>query len=102
MPQHLKLLRLLRRAYPDIKVRVSRATLLKPKKLHGRCWKVDDGKFLLQLDRYTSGQLLTETILHEFAHAPSWDEWETTGEHGPLWGEHYAKCYQIWEQNFTG
>jgi len=99
MAQHLKLVKLLRKAYPTLKVRLGRPTI-RPE-FFGKCICRGKNDFLLQLDRSINGQTLTDTIIHEFAHCAAWDEWQSTGDHGPVWGQHYAKCYKIWEQNFT-
>lgn len=101
MYSHKKLMRLLRQAYPSLDVRLSRAKTLPA--AHGLCFCTGKNKFLIRVDRSIRGQALIDVILHEFAHCPesSWGEWLRTKEHGPLWGEHYARCYKIWEDHFT-
>jgi hypothetical protein len=43
-----------------------------------------------------------DTLVHEFAHAIAFIEWEETGQHGSIWASAYADCYRIYEKTVTG
>jgi hypothetical protein len=38
-----------------------------------------------------------DTLVHEFAHAEAFLEWEETGHHGNAWAASYARFYRVME-----
>lgn len=61
----------------------------------GHCRLVGKGRkrhFLVTLDADAPLTILSETLIHEYAHALSW---ESGWGHGRAWGAAYARCYRI-------
>jgi hypothetical protein len=90
---HRKLLKALRAACPTITVRVR---FIATPKLWGDCDR-KNGYFLVRVHPKASYKDQVDTLVHEFAHAESYLEWEETGEHGPMFGIAYAKFYRVME-----
>jgi len=67
--------------------------------LYGSCERLGRGRrrrFRITLD---PGQCETiaeavDTLLHEYAHAMSWHDVPSQGDHGDAWGLAYALCYR--------
>lgn len=57
--------------------------------------------FLVRIQKDQPIQVMLDTLVHEFAHCLSFDEWESTGEHGPRWGVALSECYRIYETVVT-
>jgi hypothetical protein len=54
--------------------------------------------FLIRVSNTLNRQEQLDTLVHEFAHAAAWIEWENTEQHGPLWGMEYSKAYNVYEK----
>jgi hypothetical protein len=89
----------LKAANPTIAVSVRRCKM--PALLLGDCSRKSD-HFLVRVsnDHPMQGQL--DTLVHEFAHAIAFIEWEETGQHGPQWAQAHLACYRIYEKTVTG
>jgi hypothetical protein len=89
----------LKAANPTITVSVRRCKM--PAGLLGDCSRKPD-RFLVRVsnDQPMQGQL--DILVHEFAHAIAWVEWENTATHGPIWASAYASCYRTYEKTVTG
>ena len=72
-----------------------------PAGLLGDCLRMD-GYFRIRIDRSRPEQVQVDTLVHEFAHAIAYLEWENTWDHGPEFGVAYADCYRIYEKTVTG
>ena len=97
---HFRALRdALKRANPTITVSVRRCKM--PAGLLGDCLRMD-GYFRIRIDRSRPEQVQVDTLVHEFAHAIAYLEWENTWDHGPEFGVAYADCYRIYEKTVTG
>jgi len=89
----------LKAANPTITVSVRRCRV--PRGLCGDCRRLSD-HFLLRVGSSQPLQGQLDTLVHEFAHAIAWVEWENTATHGPIWASAYAECYRIYEKTVTG
>jgi hypothetical protein len=88
----------LKAKHPTIAVSVRRCRM--PKRLLGDCCRQVD-HFLIRVDASQPEQGQLDTLVHEFAHAIAFLEFEETGQHGPIWASAYADCYRIYEQIAT-
>ena len=88
--------RLREHAPPLLPVRVYVRQRL-PDDHQGWCCLVYDGtrpaRFHI-LVRRAAWPTMKDAVLHEWAHALSWQEGELTEMHGPEWGLAYARVYQ--------
>ena len=89
----------LKAANPTITVSVRRCKL--PRKLCGDCDRKAN-HFLVRVASDKPLQVQLDTLVHEFAHAIAYLEWENTEDHGPEFGVAYASCYRIYEKTVTG
>ncbi len=89
----------LKAANPTIAVSVRRCRV--PGRLCGDCRRMPD-HFLIRVDSQATLQVQLDTLVHEFAHAIAYLEWENTEDHGPEFGVAYASCYRIYEKTVTG
>jgi len=96
-----KLTRILKQAYPQYTITVRRRT--QPDA--GNCWRSNDddpNEFKITIDRSLGEDAACDALMHEFAHCPSYDEWERTGEeHNPVWAYHHGECYKLFVENCT-
>ncbi len=53
----------------------------------------DGEKFIIRMHRDAEYAVLIDVLIHEWAHTLVWDA-ATEGDHGPLWGTAYARCYR--------
>lgn len=97
-PTLAKLLAALKTRYPQYAVHVRRCRM--PRGLAGQCYKYKDG-WRIDLDSKMDEPSTLAWATHEFAHVPSWPEWERTGKHGRSWSWHYKCCYNIYERIVT-
>ena len=88
----------LKAKHPTIAVSVRRCKM--PESLLGDCLRMD-GYFRIRIDASQPEQGQLDTLVHEFAHAIAFIEFEETGQHGPIWASAYADCYRIYEQTAT-
>lgn len=95
MELYRKVTNALKQSYPEFTVSVRRVKV--PKGIAGDCHK-SNGIYKIRIDRELNETSAIDTLLHEFAHVPSWSEWCKHELHGPQWADHYAKCYRIYEQ----
>ncbi len=98
MKMYRKLLKLLRAKYPQYDIRVRRSKIKEG--WVGRCWKDSNGVFRILIDPTLKESTACDTLCHEIAHVPSWPEFEAGIDHGPMWGEHYGQCYNLWIDTF--
>jgi len=91
---HHKLIRALKAACPTITVKVRIGPIAK--RLCGDCRRRDD-HFLIRVNSNLGYGEQVDTLVHEFAHAEAFIEWEETGQHGPVWGVSHAKFYRVME-----
>jgi hypothetical protein len=89
----------LKQANPTITVSVRRCKM--PAGLLGDCRRKSD-HFLVRVSNDQPMQGQVDTLVHEFAHAIAYLEWENTGEHGPMWAQAHLDCYRIYEKTVTG
>lgn len=83
-----RLLRWLRRAFPQVKCSVRRKLLNYP----GYCVPKDDQSFAIVVNSQQSMPLQNDTLCHEFAHCLD----GCVHDHGAEWGRQYARCYREW------
>jgi hypothetical protein len=95
MDPFAKLRDALKQANPTITVSVRRCRV--PNGLCGDCLRMD-GYFRIRIKASHPLQVQLDSLVHEFAHAIAWTEWESTGNHGKVWASAYADCYQIYEK----
>ena len=88
----------LKKAFPEVKVSVRILKIAGD--LCGDTRRTNDG-FLIRIDKGKPLQVLLDTLVHEFAHCLSFDEWERTQTHGPEWGVALSKCYCVYESVVT-
>lgn len=84
----------LKKKFPDVSVSVRLQKIRS-----GNCGdtrRTEKG-FLVRIQKDQPLQVLLDTLVHEFAHCLSFDEWESTGEHGPKWGVSLSECYRVYE-----
>jgi|688.fasta_scaffold22722_15 hypothetical protein len=98
MKRFYALIRKLRKAYPQFTVQVRR----KPQADFGHTWQLDDEqRFRITIRKDLNEDAAIDTLIHEWAHVPSYEEWERTGvEHNPVWAYHQGECYRIYEEHF--
>lgn len=89
----------LKQSNPTISVSVRRCRV--PKGNCGDCLRKSD-HFLIRIDPSQPLQVQLDSLVHEFAHAIAYLEWENTWDHGPEFGVAYADCYRIYEKTVTG
>jgi hypothetical protein len=85
----------LKRANPTISVSVRRLSL--PDSLCGDCRRKPD-HFLIRVNRKKPEQVQLDTLVHEFAHAIAFLEWEETHAHGSQWAQAHLQCYHVYEK----
>lgn len=98
------ILRLLRADFPaEFPVKVRRQTSEQIKrKIFGWCSLVNDGKpkveryFLITVNKSCSWSQQFDTIIHEWAHALTWDEVEQGKDHSDLFARAYGKLYRAY------
>jgi len=81
-------------APPPHPVRVRRPAELEDN-AQGDCRLVPGRKhtyFVISVSRWHPAEAQKDTLIHEWAHAHTWDEEKP---HGPLWGVHYARLYSL-------
>jgi len=88
----------LKARFPTTPVSVRRCKV--PKKLCGDCSRKANF-FLVRVDKDHPLQVQLDTLVHEFAHALSYLEWEETGEHGPMWAQAHLACYHVYEKTVS-
>ena len=88
----------LKARFPTTPVSVRRCKV--PKRLCGDCSRKSNF-FLVRVDKDHPLQVQLDTLVHEFAHAVAWIEWEDTANHGPIWATAYADCYQVYEKTVS-
>lgn len=97
MKRFQSLIRKLRAAYPQFTVSVRRVRQAD----FGHTWQDDDGNFRITIRHDLDEDAAIDTLIHEWAHVPSYEEWERTGvEHNPVWAYHQGECYRIYEEHF--
>ena len=89
----------LKQANPTITVSVRRCKM--PAGLLGDCRRKSD-HFLVRVSNDQPMQGQVDTLVHEFAHAIAFIEWEETSQHGPQWAQAHLDCYRIYEKTVTG
>jgi hypothetical protein len=99
MPGLQRLIRMLKAECPTITVHVRTCRVRRG--IMGECQRKED-RFIIRIAKGLSHQAAADTIVHEFAHADSWLEWENTEQHGPLWGVSHAKMYRVYERWISG
>ena len=85
----------LKARFPTTPVSVRRCKV--PRKLCGDCSRKAN-HFLVRVASDKPLQVQLDTLVHEFAHAIAYLEWEETGQHGPLWALAHLDCYHVYEQ----
>ena len=98
------IIRLLRRDFPaDIPIKVRRKTDKQIKrKIFGWCSLANSSKskneqyFLITINRSCSWAQQFDTILHEWAHALTWDEVEQGKDHSDLFARAFGKLYRTY------
>lgn len=96
-----KLCLLLKKAYPAFSVTVRRVEQ-EEYGCAGRYAAPYENCFWITIRRDLNDSDACHALIHEFAHIPSYDEWERTGEeHNPVWAYHHGLCYQIFQANCT-
>ena len=98
------ILRLLRVDFPaEFPIRVRRQTSEQIKrKIFGWCSLVNDSKpkaeryFLITVNKSCSWSQQFDTIIHEWAHALTWDEVEQGKDHSDLFARAYGKLYRAY------
>jgi hypothetical protein len=94
MRQFQKLIRFLKKEYPQYKVRVRRKKL--PGCLLGECeWK-PDGWFTIRIQPHLPEEVANHILVHEWAHVLAWDL--PGDDHGRHWGRAYSKLYRQFMQ----
>lgn len=90
------LVRFLKKQFPEIKFKVYRRSA--PKGYWGWCDKNKKGEFIILIDKDTSygGQVFM--LIHELAHALSFDKDKHPSDHGPVFGMAYAKAWRIYQE----
>lgn len=86
-----RLRNLIKKEYSSYKIHVRR---VKMKDYHGTWEKLDDGSYLIKINKNDSQSVQMDTLLHEWAHAFTH---ELNTEHTVAWGIEYAKLYQLYE-----
>jgi hypothetical protein len=97
MKKFRRLLRALKAAYPEFRVTIRRSRITD----YGHCGRYQDAAnhFWIQINRELDESLACHALVHEFAHVPSFAEWERTGvEHNDVWSLHHGECYRIFEK----
>jgi len=94
-----RLIKMLKAECPTIAVQVRICRV--PRGIMGDCRRLVD-RFAVRVGSHLDHQAKADTLVHEFAHADSWLEWENTGQHGPLWGVSHAKMYRVYERWIQG
>jgi hypothetical protein len=85
----------LKQANPTITVSVRRCRV--PSGLCGDCLRMD-GYFRIRIKASHPLQVQLDSLVHEFAHAIAYLEWEETSQHGPMWAMAHLECYKIYEK----
>jgi putative component of toxin-antitoxin plasmid stabilization module len=57
--------------------------------------------FLVRINKGQPEQVMLDTLVHEFAHCLTFDEWESTQSHQQRWGVAFAQCYLVYESTVT-
>jgi hypothetical protein len=78
-----------------IKVSIRRTKV--PKGHLGDC-DFAKGSFVIRVCKDEPESSAIWTLLHEFPHTMSWDEWVETGKHGPKFAKAYEVVYRAYEE----
>ena len=97
MEFYYKLVKTLKSKYSEYKVSIRRKKLAQTD--YANCW-FDKKKslFSIKISSSLEEPAACDSILHEFAHVLSWDEYESGIDHGPKWSAKYRQCYKIYEK----
>ena len=94
--KYYKIARYLKTHYSfDYPVIVRRTKM--PANYCGEC-DFENGNYLIKINKILSENSTIDTLLHEMAHAKSWEK--DTEHHGPTWGKEYSKLYRVYEKEF--
>jgi hypothetical protein len=77
----------------SVSVRIGRV----PKGYCGDCLRMKD-HFRIRIKKGMTLQETMDTLVHEFAHAEAYIEYENGVKHGPVFGVAYAKFYNVYER----
>ena len=92
MQYYRQVVRLLKEKCPaDMPVNVRRLKI--PDDRFGDCAQYDD-HYLIRICRNLEEEQAIEILLHEWAHALSWDKCSVE-DHSNEWGKAYSRCYRI-------
>ena len=98
MQDYRQVLRLLKQKCPaDKPVRVRRVKV--PKDRFGDCDQYKD-YYLIRICRKLKEKQAIDILLHEYAHAISWDK-SHSDDHCNEWGKAYSKVYRLYLKEFV-
>jgi hypothetical protein len=98
MKTYRRLVRLLKKEFPEFNVKIHRVKL--HKKLFGDCCYNESKQwFRIRIRNNLSEDFAIDTLLHEFAHVLAWDA--PGDDHGMAWGKAYSKIYRVFVINFV-
>ena len=95
---HRKLIKALRAACPTITVKVRFVPI--PDGHFGDCKRRKD-YFLIRIHPKGTYQEQVDSLVHEFAHAEAYLEWENHHDHLDQFGIAFAKFYRVMEKTLT-
>lgn len=98
MDQFRKTRDALKKAFPDVNVSVRVRKIRQG--VCGDTRRTING-YLVRIDKGQSIQVMLDTLVHEFAHCLSFDEWDEKQTHGPKWGVAFSECYLVYESTVT-
>lgn len=96
MSNFRKVVKLLKRQFPEYVVKVRRLRL--PTTLQGDC-SFKEPAFLIRINNVLNEDAAIDVLIHEWAHILSWDY--PGDNHGMQWGKAYSRVYRLFLREFV-
>jgi len=87
-----RLARYFKGAYPSVRLSIRRCVM--PSGTSADCRKMKDGTYRIRISRDVDATAQEVLLIHELAHAISWDIDTHKSDHGPKFGIAYAKVWR--------
>lgn len=87
-----KLARDFKEAYQELSLSIRRCVM--PRGKSADCTKRPDGSYLIRISNEVDATAQVVLLIHELAHAISWDTDTHQSDHGPKFGIAYAKVWR--------
>lgn len=94
MDNFTHLAKLFKAAFPDITLSVRRCSM--PRNKWADCREISKGSYLIRIAKDVDATAQEVLLIHEVAHALSWETDTHHTDHGPKFGIAYAKAWRTY------